>query len=221
MRQWQWQVREIAASGGLAQLTCAGPAVWPAPGQVCLAYAESAAQPFLRVPLHPFPDAREQPTFCVPGHHPYAQLSPGVTLDLLGPCGRGFYLPEGTQHLLILASALERILGLVHMALQRQVSITLLTPRRFEALPLAVEVTRGPLSADLVLWADVVALDVLAPLPTASKVRALVPPRPAHFVQALFHTPLPCGTGACQACWLTLNYTKRLACVDGPVLSIG
>lgn len=210
-----WQVREVATSGGLVQVTCAG--AWHGyAGQAVL--AAQPDQPLLgRTPLYPHAAPDEPPCFWVAPTHPYARLAPGAALEMLGPVGRGFRWPPNARHLLLLATALENLLGLMHAALAQQLAVTVLTPRRLSALPPEVEVQRGPLTAELVHWADLVALDVADPLTTAKKVRALAPHRSAAFVQALFHTPLPCGFGACQACWIDLPAGKKLACETGIV----
>ncbi len=54
----------------------------------------------------------------------------------------------------------------------------------------------------------------------AREARVLCPTRPADFVQALVVPPMPCGTGACRACWVELGERRQLACVDGPVFSL-
>jgi hypothetical protein len=84
-----------------------------------------------------------------------------------------------------------------------------------------VEIHRGPLAADLAQWADVVALDVADPRARAQHIRALAPQRGPEYVQALVTPPLPCGTGACQACWVELSqpHQRKLACSDGPVFT--
>lgn len=217
MRQWQWSVHSIASVGGLMQVTCFSPAVEIVPGQLCLAWTALPAQPFLRVPLYPFATPQEQFAFCLAPTHPYTALQPGDSLDVLGPVGQGFHLPAGTRNVLILASSLERVLGLIYTALQQQLAVALLTPRRWEHLPVEVEVQRGPLTAELAQWADVVALDVSDPHTTAHKVRALCPTRPRHYVQALLTPTLPCGFGACQACWVEVGNTRKLGCETGVI----
>ncbi len=104
--------------------------------------------------------------------------------------------------------------------MRRGLAITAITPRSAELLPADVEIHRGSLTAELAAWADVVLLDVADPQARARHIRELAPPRGDTFIQALFQTPLPCGVGACQACWVEPAQTKRLACLDGPVFMV-
>ena len=219
MRQFELTVSEVAAIGGAVRVTCAGPDPGAQPGQVCLAWSEGPTQPFLRVPLFVHGGATTHPQFFLPLGHPYARLAPADTIDLLGPIGRGFQLPKRGSHLLVIAGALERLLPLIEAALEGGLAVTALTPRSADLLPSDVEIHRGPLTAELAEWADLVALDVADPRARAQHIRALAPQRGPEYIQALVPPPLPCGTGACQACWveLTQPHLRKLACVDGPV----
>lgn len=219
VRQFDLQVLEMAAAGGSIRVDCAGPEPGSAPGQVCLAWADTAFQAFLRVPLYLVPGSEPGPHFYLPVGHIYTRLAPGDRLNVLGPCGRGFRLPPSAGHLLVVASALERLMPTIELALQRGLAVTALTPRRADLLPSDVEIHRGALTAELATWADVVALDVADPKTRAQHIRALAPARGPEYVQALHVPTLPCGVGACQACWVELAHahTRKLACVDGPV----
>jgi hypothetical protein len=125
--------------------------------------------------------------------------------------------------LLVSAPALHRLLPLIHHALGRRIQVTALIPTDvpLPELPLAVEIVRGPFTAELGVWADMIALDGPDPLAEAEAIRALCPLRSREFVQALLIPLLPCGTGACQACWVeTRAHQRRLACTDGPVFCV-
>ena len=212
---------EVAAVGGSIRIECEGTHPVTAAGQMCLALAALPNQPFLRVPLFFLSLGDRRPGFYVPASHPYARLAPGDRLDLLGPAGRGFRLPAEGGRLLVIAGSLERLAGLVQAALRRGLAVTVLTPRSAELLPSDVEIHRGPLTADLAQWADGVALDVADPAARAARLRELAPERGQEFVQALLQPPMPCGVGACQACWVHLPHAnvRKLACVEGPVFT--
>jgi hypothetical protein len=155
--------------------------------------------------------------------HALASLQPGDTLDLLGPCGRGFTLNLRATHLLLVAETFERLYPLLHHALANRYSVTLLldSTAPLPAVPPAVEIQRGPLTPDLAHWADLIALDLPEPEAYARAARALgLTPRPADYIQALRVPLMPCGAGACQACWVEVGDNKRLACVDGPVFKL-
>lgn len=221
MREFELRVVEVAAKGGSIRVECDGPDPGAAAGQMCLALAAWPNQPLLRVPLYLLPARDRRPAFYVPGSHAYARLAPGDRLALIGPAGRGFRLPPAGGHLLAIASSLERLAPLIEAALQKGLAVTVLTPRTAELLPPDVEIHRGPLIAELARWADTVALDVTDPAARAARLQALAPDRGPGYVQALHQPPMPCGVGACQACWVHLAHanTRKLACVDGPVFA--
>jgi dihydroorotate dehydrogenase electron transfer subunit len=225
VRQFSLNVAEIATSGGQIYVRCGGgPEVMVTPGQFCLARADIATQPFLRVPLYPVHTRDGGPGFFVDPAHPYAALEPGDTLDLVGPCGRGFSLPPRAAHLLLVVGTLERLYSLAHLALERHFAVTLLLPpppgAPLPSLPLDVEIQRGALTADLAAWADLIAADVPDPLTLAQQARLLRLNPPPGFVQALVTPPMPCGVGACQACWVEIGPSRKRTCVAGPVVHL-
>ncbi|MEP7357445.1 MAG: hypothetical protein ABI847_09430, partial [Anaerolineales bacterium] len=220
VRQFELRIAEVASAGGSIRLDFTGPEPGAAPGQPLLALSPRPDQPLLRVPIFTLPAAGDRHSFYVPASHPYARLVPGEALDVLGPVGRGFRLPSQGAGLLVIASALERMLPAITAALARGLSVAVLAPRGAELLPAAVEIQRGPVNEELARWADVVLLDVADPQARAQHLRSLAPGRAPDFVQALMPTPLPCGVGACQACWVPAGHTRRLACIDGPVFGL-
>ncbi len=225
MRALALTVTEIATSAGQVHVRCGGSELNPTPGQFYLAWAATPKQSFLRLPILPYLTPIGGLEFCVASDHPYAALEPGQTLDVIGPCGRGFNLPAQATHLLLKCDSPARLLGLIYRALDARLNVTLLLPEAapLPEAPLDVEIARGPLTIDLADWADVVALDVADPVTDARLLRSLCPMRPAEFVQALILPPMPCGTGACQACWVETGphpHRRRLACVDGPVFNL-
>lgn len=219
MRLSQLPVVEIATKSGQFAVTCQG-ALNCAPGQFYLARALTASPTEVRVPIFPFPGPPGHVDFNIDPASTLITLQPGDEVDLLGPCGRGFALPQRPASLLLVAHNLVRLIQLLHLALARQHAVAILwpTPARLPNLPAAVEIQRGPLTPDLAQWADVIALDLPDPEPWARNARALCPlPRPTDYIQALITPFMPCGTSACLACWVETNYGKKLACVDGPV----
>jgi dihydroorotate dehydrogenase electron transfer subunit len=222
MRQFNLRVVEIATSGGQIHVRCEADFDFAsAPGQIHLARADAPAQPFLRVPLL-FNTNKDRLEFWLDSAHPYAALQPGDVLDCLGPCGRGFDLPAWARHLLLAGDSFARLLPLLHFALERRFAVTLLTPEGalLPDLPAAVEIQRGSLTAELVTWADVVAADVSNPESFARHVRQLRPNSPSGLMKTFIIPPMPCGTGACQACWVEVDHRRKLACLDGPVFPL-
>jgi hypothetical protein len=236
MRQFTARVVSVARWPRGVQVACEGAAPLFAPGQAALAYSRLPSQPFLRVPLYPFHSTATGFEFGVAdaphdnaphenARHPYAELSPGDELDVLGPCGKGFHLPLRASHLLAVAADPARLRALLDLALERGWAVTLWLPPEMAPgppnVPELVEVQRGALSAELLDWADIVALDLPEPARWAADIRAARPGRAVGFIQALVPAAvrMPCGTGACQACWISagVGHGSRLACVDGPV----
>ena len=223
MRQFLLTVAEIATSSGQVHVRCSRePAGTTAPGQFHLVRVEGSPQSFVRLPIFPYPGPRDELEFSIDQASPLASLEPGMLLDLIGPCGRGFVFHPRAAHLLLIAASVERLLPLMHFALASRRAVTLLlsSASPLPEVPSDVEIQRGPLTADLATWADLIALDVPDPAPCAREARAMCPARPADFVQALITPPMPCGAGACLACWLERDGRRRLACVDGPVFSV-
>ncbi len=220
MLQYVVQVQEVSAIGDLVRVRCAGGAGSAAPGQFFLAAPSDSAQ-LVGWPIFAHTGAAGL-EFFAPGHHPAAELAPGESLDLIGPAGRGFRLPARPGRLLVVADKIEHVWPLIFHCLSRAWSLALL-PMADESLPWlppAVEILRGPLTEEAAAWADLVALDVAEPEPAAREARRLCPMRLPDFVQAVQLPVVPCGTGACQACWVPVGGRRRLACVDGPVFSL-
>jgi hypothetical protein len=225
MRQFTLDVTEVTVLPGLVQVRGEGSAPVFAPGQAGLALARLPAQPFLRLPLYPFRSQAEGFEFCLDtsqadAAHPYAALVPGDKLDVLGPVGCGFDLPARLARLLLMAVSPARLFSLIHLAVDRRLAVTMLIPPDAPrpSLPEQVELQRGALTAELANWADLIALDVPAPGALARQILELRPGRPTGLIQALASVPMPCGTGACQACWVEARHGRRLACVEGPVI---
>jgi len=216
------KITEIATIGRQVRVRCeprGGPLPAVRPGQFCLASLDKAA--LLREPLFP-----ASPTeFVVDESHPWAALEPGAVLDLLGPFGAGWALPAGASRLLIVAENPARVLAVMRAALAQNASVVwawreAVPDCAATLLPAEVEFHIGTLTAEVAEWAEVALLDVPEPGATAARLRDLRPLRPAGFVQGLCGPAMPCGGGACQACWVATARGKRLACVDGPVLQI-
>lgn len=217
-------VTEIATFGGHLRVRCAGPAPAFAPGQLALA-GRPAAPEFLRQPLFPVAAAGGELTFWLEAGHPFAGLTPGDELDLAGAIGRTPRWPARAARLLLIADRLPALWPVMSWAVGQGWAVAWLWPAgvpegALAALPAAVEILTGPPSAETAEWADVALLDVPEPAEAAHRLRALGPPRPPEFAQALCLPPLPCGFGGCQACWVEARRGRHLACQSGPFLAL-
>jgi dihydroorotate dehydrogenase electron transfer subunit len=148
--------------------------------------------------------------------------SPGLTLHLRGPLGRGFSLPQTARRVGLVAfdDIPARLRGLIRQALQQDAAVALVGNSAADDLPDDVEVQ--PLSAlsDVLEWVDYVAFDVARENLNRlrERLRKWNPRSAGVGAQALIYTPVPCGgIGECGVCAITLRSEWKLACKDGPV----
>lgn len=150
---------------------------------------------------------------------------PGMRLDMRGPLGHGFHLPEEARHVCLatIGETASRLLPLAEQALHRAAAVALFTDIAIANLSSAIEV--NPLSAlpDALSWADFLALDLpLERLPELSDrlgfTRQARLPCPG---QALLWAPMPCGGMAdCGVCAVQAGRNWKLICKDGPVFDL-
>ena len=218
MHTGKGQVLELILEDGVRHLRVSCPAsLIPVPGQYLLAGDESDAP--LPVPLFHTDSAPQG--FIAVGSIPDA-WRPGAVLRLRGPLGRGFGLPASARKVGLIAFKVSpaRLRGLIQPALKQGAAVVLVCESNPEHLPDEVEVQ--PLSAlqDIVEWSDYLACDVerekLDQL--QERLGRLSPVAAGKEMQALVHTPIPCGGVAeCGVCAVKLKSTWQLACKDGPV----
>jgi len=170
---------------------------------------------------------------------------PGDILDVIGPLGTGFSLPDHLRNLLLVSDGqtIDPLLGQMSRAIGAGISVTLalggsraanLYP--VSALPPMVEFQaatldgslghRGPvvdLLPDLLTWADAVCAvgspTLYRALQTqAEKVRLRAE---SNYLFGLV-TPdrMACGVGACMICAMATKAGLKLSCSDGPVFDL-
>jgi dihydroorotate dehydrogenase electron transfer subunit len=171
--------------------------------------------------------------------------STGEKVDILGPLGTGFALPDGVSNLLLVSDSqwLAPLLGQMERAIKRQISVTLaVESSRIETiypanlLPPAVELQaatldgslghRGPIEdllPSLLRWADLVCAvgsprlyQLLKKLAAETRFGN----RPNFLYGLMADLPLPCGVGACFGCTLETDLGLQLVCCDGPVFDL-
>jgi len=229
----------------LHRLSLSAPNLDAAPGQFLhvLCREPEAHTPFLRraVPIHRRGAGRVDVLVRPdePGRAWLARRRPGDVLDVLGPLGQGFALPDTPGHLLLLAhtQGVAPLVGLADQALDQGWSVTLLTTatRPVDAypaalLPPAVEYRvapadaspLAPLSSEALAWADCLAAAIpsAAWLPLRQRIEAVRVTLVPGFAQMWADTPLACGVGRCGACALETRRGWQLACTDGPVFDL-
>lgn len=154
-----------------------------------------------------------------------ANWGPGLQIQLRGPLGRGFQLPDSALRLGLVAlgeSAL-RLLPLIPESLRVGSDLVLFSASADPELPSAVEIQ--PLAAlpEDLAWADLLLVDLpAAELPKLRQHLGLAAhAAPPCRIQVLLQIPMPCGgLGECGACAVNARRGYLLACLDGPVFDI-
>jgi dihydroorotate dehydrogenase electron transfer subunit len=144
--------------------------------------------------------------------------------------GHGFELPISARRVALVAwdAPPLRLRGLIRPALRQAAAIVLVSDHPSERVPDDVEVQPLSALADIIGWADYIALDAargnlhqlreklgeLSQENPAQRRRAAV-----RAAQVLVRTAMPCGGIAeCGVCAVGLRSGWKLACKDGPVL---
>lgn len=178
-----------------------------------------------------------------PGHGWLRRRPEGAAVDLLGPFGKGFSLPDSGRNLLLLADLTDNpgwlalLLALLEPMLDRGGRVTLLLrldgsldEAALSHLPIAVEIHTAPdesaweqALAAAIPWAD----QICAGLPRgryAALAQAIQAKRfrlEEGFCQVLVQADILCGVGACLACVIpTANGGITRACTHGPVFDL-
>ncbi len=210
--------RYLNDSRAAGRIAC-GPRLIPAPGQYLLAHALDSDSP---LPVPVFSAGITADGFLAAPPLP-AAWTPGGSLLLHGPLGRGFSLPISARRVALTAldATPSRLLGLIPLALAQDAAIVLVSDSPPESLPLSVEVQPRKAFAEILAWADYLAADAareslgswLEPLRRNST-------RPGA-AQVLVHAPMPCGGIAeCGVCAVHLSRGWKMACRDGPVFDL-
>jgi dihydroorotate dehydrogenase electron transfer subunit len=230
----------VEMNGPYLRATLAASALHPplAPGSFVLADLGG----YLRTPLFP---ARLEPgafdVLAIPAQ-PAAALQPGTTIDIIGPLGHGFQVPETVRHMVLVASTpyLGALLPLAEQGPERSTTLLLSAPTAADIYPirllppaLEVHIVTADGSAghqgsildlfpDIVRWADCVCIaGDPATYPALAQIVREARIRPGRrFAQALVAPTIACGVGACRGCAVQVARGVRLACTDGPVFDL-
>ena len=213
--------------------------------------------PFLRSPLFVADVAVDEGLLTLwlphgsPSLEPLLRLPLSSRLDLLGPCGAAVTLNPAWRQLLLVAEglALGPLLALLHHALRRGLTVTLLSitppghvPYPADALPFAIEYQRaerggaGQIAQPLLRWADgvVAAGSTTFYADLADELRDARPGQRGGFAYGLLLEPfgwqpgrmawgeprVACATGSCRACLVPVRRDSWLACTRGPAIDL-
>ena len=154
-----------------------------------------------------------------------AGWSPGTRLQLRGPLGHGFTLPEKTRRLLLVAyeNPPHRLQGLIGPALEKGAEVVLITNEPSLNVPEAVEIQPLTQLSAAWTWADAVAADVVREdwSEFLSSIKRENASAKNPFVQVLVRAPMPCAAIAeCGICAFTQQNSWKMICKDGPVFDL-
>jgi hypothetical protein len=199
----------------------------PHPGQFLLARLTPGYDPYLRQAL--FPSQLSTAGFTVDFHlssPALAVFAPGSVVDVIGPAGAALPEVPARSRVLLIAHDPAALLPVAARAIDSGGAATLLldSPYPLEAVDPQIELRVGDLpwlAAEFAPAADLIFMHVTPPLRRTvhsrlSDSRASLAPAG----MALCPVDLPCGTGACGACYVKTTRGQRLACLEGPFFSL-
>ncbi len=202
-----------------ARLLCAVDLI-PAPGQYLLSSHASDSS----IADSVFSSAATSDGFITVPSIP-AAWSPGMTLNIRGPLGHGFSLPNSARHVALVAfdDSPRRLFPLIQLALKQDASIVLVSSYVPDGLSADVEVQ--PISAlvDVLKWSTFSALDAArGSLSTLREMLgALNQASLKCEAQILIRAPMPCGALAeCGVCAVHFQKEWKMTCKDGPVFNL-
>lgn len=220
MTVYKSAIQEIHLQAGSYQLTIEPIRLRLNPGQYCTAYGENDGE-FLAQTL--FPIHEDQYRYGLRGRVPNS-WAPGMQLHLAGPYGHGFNLITATQRVAVvqLTDNPYQMISLLEMALEQGAAVVYCADVLFPGLPSLVEVLPLDSIAEVMQWADYIAIEVadhqLTGLPTllGSKPREILTPK----IEILINAPILCsGKGDCGVCSVSTRKGWMRACKDGPVFN--
>jgi NAD(P)H-flavin reductase len=203
-----------------ARIACASTLI-PAPGQYLLAHDPASDDP-LAVPVF---SAGTCPEGFLAASPLPRTWSPGVTLSLRGPLGRGFILPPSARRVALAALDVSPayLLGLIPPAHAQGAAISLVCADPPDDLPDDVEIRPLAALAEVCQWADYLALAATRASLRGwrERLRNGEPLIVLREAQALVVTPMPCGGLAkCGVCSVEVKGGMKPACEDGPVFDL-
>jgi hypothetical protein len=200
-----------------ARLSCGAEDI-PQPGQAVLAYKPGDHQALRKIL---FPSQILSDGF-VADTPPEPNWRMGDRLSLLGPLGKGFSPPVGSDKWLLACfeTIPDRLLSLVQCGIERGAAISLCSEYLPSYLPPQVEWISE--IGEALAWADYLALDLpLEAIPSLPSWLGLPNgERLSILTQVLITQPMPCGLGVCYACTLKGVHGPMLACTEGPVFEL-
>ena len=222
MKQGTGELVELYLESGLTggQLLCPQNLI-PAPGQYLLAHDPASDSP---LPSPVFNAGSISGGFILAPPIPQT-WQPSTTLSLRGPLGRGFSLPNSARHvtLVALGETSARLRPLLFDALNQGASVVLVSNLELPDLPPEIEIQPVTALAEVVQWADYLAMDI--PRESLTGLREVLglgqQARAKVEAELLVVTLMPCGgMGECSVCAVNVRRGWKMACKDGPVFDL-
>lgn len=206
------------------------------PGQSLLVRLSGGWDPYLREHWWPVDLVKNKMIVERPAS---ARYEPGQVISLLGPVGQPYRFRRSLRNVLLLAynNTPTALLMTIPWLLANRVSVTLVllgeaTGYDTQHISPEIEIIRGDENMNwekrvmTIGWAD----QVFAVVPQNDEIShfqnlwtlftELRSDIPRQYLFGVFQPPLPCGTGACQACTLRMAQGMRLVCSDGPAFDL-
>jgi NAD(P)H-flavin reductase len=150
--------------------------------------------------------------------------NPGDRLNLYGPLGKGFNLPQTASRVALVAvgDSSSHLLPLASAALAQNAEVALFTKGNFPQLPAKIEISPLASLADAASWTDYIALS--GTWQEILQARNDLPIRNFHCpAEVLVFAPMPCSAlASCGICAINDRQGNvLLVCEDGPVFDWG
>jgi hypothetical protein len=206
------------------------------PGQSLLVQPSPIMHPYLREQWWPVSIKGDFVIVERPTHEQYAI---GQVLNVLGYVGEAYRFRRNLKNVLLIAynTLPTPLLMTIPWLLGNQISVTLVLAGSAQTyntrhIDERVEIILGdsdftwPNQVMNAGWADQVfvvvndadeATNFAIVYEKFEQIRASIP---ANYLFGVFRPPLPCGAGACSACWLALKTGDKLVCNDGPAFDL-
>lgn len=213
---------------GSARIECP-PELIPAPGQYLLTHAHASDSPLADSVFI----SRSAPTGFFAAPPLPASWTPGLLLNLRGPLGHGFSIPNSARKVALIAfdDSPARLHGLISLALKQKAEVVVLCDSKTADLPEIVEVQPLRAMLEILKWADYAAVDVARENLNQLKekigeknqagARREAAALSLSKGQVLIRTQMPCGALAeCGVCAVTVGRQWKMVCKEGPVFDL-
>jgi len=197
-------------------------ALIPAPGQYLHAWSIEnpyASESTIIFPSQIYNDGFKTDT-PVPG-----SWSPGTNLELIGPFGNGFNIPDFIRHMILVTTenSIARLLPVIRIAVERDIEQVLFTSHEIQTNISALEILPLFELRNALSWAEFLCVDThLDSLDELMKILdeeviSQIPERSQILIKASF----PCkGLASCGACAVSVKKKWKYICRDGPVFNL-